>query len=336
MKQLGIETVGGRIRKARNDKKMTIKAFSEAIGVSDNYLGLVERGERTPSPELVRKISRVMNVPRDWLLKGVITRNESTISTDRSYGVSSTVKDINPRLFLSLVLQRAPNVTRETLSMMLMTPPETIEKILNGEPVEFDPRWENSFPLLAQHMDLISLCKELYRLTTFLQGEEITARHLFIQRILLPALKQKAAEDYGEFFGEVETELADLDPGNPASGDYLDFSFTQIRLKSIANPSRVWCINYYPYVGAIDNSTVEALYNYNSTLANSNNCKVSIALQSVDAFNELCKHFDKLDSNNDALAAADLPCMTMPDISVILYDKENGDLDEYSFPPDEY
>ena len=42
-------SIGKRIRKAREKRKMTQEAFAEKIGISETYVGMIERGERIGS-----------------------------------------------------------------------------------------------------------------------------------------------------------------------------------------------------------------------------------------------------------------------------------------------
>lgn len=64
------EIWGRRIRAFRKLKGFTQKELAEELGISVSILGEVERGMRSPSPELMLRISRVLNIKMDELLPG--------------------------------------------------------------------------------------------------------------------------------------------------------------------------------------------------------------------------------------------------------------------------
>ena len=62
--------VGKRIRRVRMRIGLSQEAFGAKIGVSQTYIGLLQRGLRTPSQALVEFISKVFGVSADWLRTG--------------------------------------------------------------------------------------------------------------------------------------------------------------------------------------------------------------------------------------------------------------------------
>ena len=56
------------LKAARLEAKMTQKAVAEKIGVAKSTYSQYESGDRLPSVEVVKKISRVIGVPVDVLL----------------------------------------------------------------------------------------------------------------------------------------------------------------------------------------------------------------------------------------------------------------------------
>jgi transcriptional regulator with XRE-family HTH domain len=52
------------IRKARG---LTQKAVAEQSGLTVNYLSLLENGERQPSTETLNRLSKVFQVPAEWI-----------------------------------------------------------------------------------------------------------------------------------------------------------------------------------------------------------------------------------------------------------------------------
>ncbi len=62
--------VGERIRKLRRNLNMNRSKFSEAIDISDVFLGQIERGERSLSIKTLRKIVKFTGCSTDYLLFG--------------------------------------------------------------------------------------------------------------------------------------------------------------------------------------------------------------------------------------------------------------------------
>lgn len=60
-----------RIRAVRNDAGMTQEEFAKRLGLSRQYIALVETGDRDPSPRTVNDICREFDVPHQWLTAGV-------------------------------------------------------------------------------------------------------------------------------------------------------------------------------------------------------------------------------------------------------------------------
>ena len=59
-----------RIRQIRKTAKMTQDEFAEKIGVSKNFVWMIEKGERVPSDRTVKDICREFKVNYEWLTKG--------------------------------------------------------------------------------------------------------------------------------------------------------------------------------------------------------------------------------------------------------------------------
>ena len=71
--------MGERIRKIREDLKMTREQFSELIDISDIFLGQIERGERSLSIKTLSKIVHYSGTSTDYILFGE-NKNNGTIS----------------------------------------------------------------------------------------------------------------------------------------------------------------------------------------------------------------------------------------------------------------
>jgi len=60
--------VGKAVRVARAARGISQKALAERLGVSANYLSLIENGKRQPSLSLLQRVGRELEVPPAYLL----------------------------------------------------------------------------------------------------------------------------------------------------------------------------------------------------------------------------------------------------------------------------
>ena len=63
-----LKHMGENIRIARKSKNLTIETLSELVGISDSFLGTVERGESSISIETLVNLCEVLNVSADYLV----------------------------------------------------------------------------------------------------------------------------------------------------------------------------------------------------------------------------------------------------------------------------
>lgn len=66
---------GNRLRELRKQKKLTQKQLASLIGVRNSIISFYEVGDRSPSPEIIVKLSTTLGVSSDYLLG--IERNET-------------------------------------------------------------------------------------------------------------------------------------------------------------------------------------------------------------------------------------------------------------------
>lgn len=75
--------VGERIRKIREDLKMSREKFSEMIDISDVFLGQLERGERSLSTKTLIKIVSFTGFSSDFILFGLETPDNKISKINR-------------------------------------------------------------------------------------------------------------------------------------------------------------------------------------------------------------------------------------------------------------
>ncbi len=68
-----LDTIGKHIRNYRVAKKLRQEDLAEQAGLSVNYIGMVERGEKIPSLETFITLLNVLEVSADMVLCDVLT-----------------------------------------------------------------------------------------------------------------------------------------------------------------------------------------------------------------------------------------------------------------------
>ena len=65
-------SIGRNIRQYRLEYDLRQEDLAEAVGVSANYIGMVERGEKTPSLETLVAILNVLHISADMVITDVV------------------------------------------------------------------------------------------------------------------------------------------------------------------------------------------------------------------------------------------------------------------------
>ena len=60
-----------RIAQIRKEANLTQQEFADKIGLTKNYVSLVETGGRTPSDRTLSDICRIFGIQEDWLRHGI-------------------------------------------------------------------------------------------------------------------------------------------------------------------------------------------------------------------------------------------------------------------------
>lgn len=63
-----MSTLGNRIKQARKDLGFTLAALGEKVSLTHGYLSNIENGNRQPSPEVIKSLASVLNIPYSELL----------------------------------------------------------------------------------------------------------------------------------------------------------------------------------------------------------------------------------------------------------------------------
>jgi hypothetical protein len=70
--KMNLNSVGKNIRKYRTSKGLRQEDIAERADLSTNYIGMIERGEKTPSLETFINIVNVLGVSSDMILSDVL------------------------------------------------------------------------------------------------------------------------------------------------------------------------------------------------------------------------------------------------------------------------
>ena len=73
---IDIKVIGANIRIERKKQLLTIEQLAERAGITDNFLGKIERGEGMPSLETIDSIACALGVGIDLLKGDVLRGNE--------------------------------------------------------------------------------------------------------------------------------------------------------------------------------------------------------------------------------------------------------------------
>lgn len=91
-----LKSIGRNIRKFRKEKKLRQEDLAEKAGLSVNYVGALERGEKYPSLETFIIIANALDVTSDMLLADVITTGyivKESLLTQKLNGLSTRERE---------------------------------------------------------------------------------------------------------------------------------------------------------------------------------------------------------------------------------------------------
>ena len=207
MKQADERTVGGRIRSARQKQGLKAKELAQMIGITPNYMSMVEQGVRTPSDELLGKVAEVTHTSSTWLKAGAPQKEVVALSAPST----STVNNLpDPQLFLLVLKWQRPDLFPGAVQAILDVTSDALEGILEGT-VEYDPKWRLAFELLAQRMDRATIRDAFNSLDAFLQKAERTHVLQSVHTAVRCFLDAHGAEEYKLIGEQASAEQRDMD-----------------------------------------------------------------------------------------------------------------------------
>lgn len=87
----GGNALNKRISEIRKNNKLTQDEFAERIGLTKNFISLVETGNREPSDRTIKDICREFSVSERWLRTG---EGQMMIKLDRNQEIASFTNDV--------------------------------------------------------------------------------------------------------------------------------------------------------------------------------------------------------------------------------------------------
>ena len=93
------ESIGIDIRKYRLEKKLRQEDLAERAGLSTNYIGMVERGEKIPALETFITILNVLEVSADVILADVLATGYTVKDSLLAEKMAKLSKDERERIY---------------------------------------------------------------------------------------------------------------------------------------------------------------------------------------------------------------------------------------------
>ena len=87
------KTLGNRIREARIKKQHTQQKLAEMAGISQIYLGEIERGTKMPSLRSFIKIIEALDLSADYVLRDELSSGEHYIYDE----ITGNLKNLSPQ-----------------------------------------------------------------------------------------------------------------------------------------------------------------------------------------------------------------------------------------------
>ena len=71
-----VESIGKNIRRFRKERGYRLEDLAEMVGLSTNYMGAIERGEKLPSLETFIAIVNCLGISADFIFADVLTEGD--------------------------------------------------------------------------------------------------------------------------------------------------------------------------------------------------------------------------------------------------------------------
>lgn len=152
-------SLGEKIKKARKEQKLTLVKLGELLNLTQGYLSNIEGNKRKPSPEILQKLSKVLEIPFMELMAeaGYIDKDlASSVKKIEESSFKSVIKlgkseELSIGIVISTHLKRKKNpITLNNLAFTTHISEKILQKLINGENVELT---EQEISNLADALD---------------------------------------------------------------------------------------------------------------------------------------------------------------------------------------
>lgn len=72
------QTVAGNVRRLRQERGYTQEELSELAGINRNYTGMIERGERSPTVDMLEKLAKALKIDPVAFLTAGMEKDQTT------------------------------------------------------------------------------------------------------------------------------------------------------------------------------------------------------------------------------------------------------------------
>ena len=100
-----------RIKLIRQNFNLTQQEFADKIGLSRNYVAMIEIGQRDPSDRTISDICRIFNIQEDWLRHGIGAMQIPRSEEEETAAMVAAVLDGPPdfqRAVVRMICTRTP------------------------------------------------------------------------------------------------------------------------------------------------------------------------------------------------------------------------------------
>ena len=84
--------LGKRVKEARNKVHLTQEVLAEKADIAVSYLGEIERGEKTPSLDVLIELANALEVSCDYLLRDSVEASAVYVDADISRKLSNLTR----------------------------------------------------------------------------------------------------------------------------------------------------------------------------------------------------------------------------------------------------
>ena len=112
----------------RQLKGLTQSQFAEKLGLSRNYIGLIEIGDRVPSDRTISDICREFNVSEEWLRTGEGEMFQPKSRNEELFEFAAKVSEGDPSSIQAQLLAVMARLTDEQWEVLAQVAHEFVEE----------------------------------------------------------------------------------------------------------------------------------------------------------------------------------------------------------------